>query len=222
MQLIKEAFEKLYPDKEFNYSIKIKYTARFKPYNANVRYTKNSLEFSLSRQWKHISKDIVIGLIQNLLLKVFNDKKQTINIDLYNYFIRNLHISIPKQKSDPALESSFNRVNKEYFYNLVEIPNLEWGSNSKRKLGSYDYHTDTISISRIFIDAEPELLDYLIHHEMLHKKLKFSNKDNRSYHHTREFKEKEKEFNNYKEMDKKIKMLIRKSKYKEFLNQFSW
>ncbi|OIO62909.1 hypothetical protein COY26_00355 [Candidatus Woesearchaeota archaeon CG_4_10_14_0_2_um_filter_33_10] len=222
MQLIKEAFEKLYPNKVFNYSVKIKYTARFKPYNANVRYTKNNLEFSLSRQWKHISKDIVIGLIQSLLLKVFNDKKQTINIDLYNYFIRNLHISIPKQKSDPTLESSFNRVNKEYFYNIVEIPNLEWGSNSKRKLGSYDYHTDTISISRIFIDAEPELLDYLMYHEMLHKKLKFNNKDNRSYHHTREFKEKEKEFNNYKEMDKKIKMLIRKSKYKEFLNQFSW
>jgi len=61
-----------------------------------------------------------------------------------------------------------------------------------------------------------------MYHEMLHKKLKFNNKDNRSYHHTREFKEKEKEFNNYKEMDKKIKMLIRKSKYKEFLNQFSW
>ena len=221
MQLIKEAFEKLYPDKEFNYSVKVKYSARFKPYNANVRHYKNNFEFSLSRQWRHISKDIVIGLIQTLLLKIFNDKKQTINIDLYNSFIRNLHISIPKQKSDPILESSFNRVNKKYFYNLIEISNLEWGSNSKRKLGSYDYHTDTISISRIFLDAEPELLDYIIYHEMLHKKIKFKNKANRSYHHTREFREKEKEFNNHKEMEKKIKDLIRKSKSKGFLRYFS-
>ncbi|MBU1204288.1 MAG: hypothetical protein KKE93_00080 [Nanoarchaeota archaeon] len=221
MQLIKEAFEKLYPDKAFNYSIKLKYTARFKPYNANVRHYKNNLEFSLSRQWKHISKDIVIGLIQSLLLKVFNDKKQTINIDLYNSFIRNLHISIPKQKSDPILESSFNRVNKKYFYNLIEIPNLEWGSNSKRKLGSYDYHTDTISISRIFLDAEQELLDYIMYHEILHKKIKFKNKANRSYHHTKEFKAKEKEFDDHKEMEKKIKFLIRKSKSKGFLRYFS-
>ena len=222
MQLIKEAFEKLYPNKAFNYSVKLKYSARFKPYNANVRHYKNNFEFSLSRQWKHISKDIVIGLIQTLLLKIFNDKKQTINIDLYNSFIRNLHISIPKQKSDPILESSFNRVNKKYFYNLIEIPNLEWGSNSKRKLGSYDYHTDTISISRIFLDAEPELLDYLMYHEMLHKRLKFKNKANRSYHHTKEFKAKEKEFEGHKEIEKKIKLLIKKSKYKEILNPFSW
>ena len=222
MQLIKEAFEKLYPNKDFNYNIKVKYSARFKPYNANVKYTKNNLEFSLSKQWKHISKDIVVGLIQSLLLKVFNDKKQTINIDLYNSFIRNLHISIPKQKSDPILESSFNRVNKKYFYNLVEIPNLEWGNHSKRKLGSYDYHTDTISISRIFLDAEPELLDYIIYHEMLHKRLKFKNKANRNYHHTKEFKTKEKEFESHKEMEKKIRLLIRKSKYKGFLNPFSW
>ncbi len=222
MQLIKEAFEKLYPNKEFNYSVKLKYTARFKPYNANVRHYKNNLEFSLSRQWKHISKDIVIGLIQSLLLKVFNDKKQTINIDLYNSFIRNLHISIPKQKSDPILESSFNRINKKYFYNFIEISNLEWGSNSKRKLGSYDYHTDTIIISRIFLDAEQELLDYLMYHEMLHKKLKFNNKDNRSYHHTKEFRLKEKEFEGHKEMEKKIKDLIKKSKYKSFLRPFNW
>jgi len=222
MQLIKEAFDKLYPDKAFNYSVKLKYTARFKPYNANVRHYKNNFEFSLSKQWKHISKDIVIGLIQTLLLKIFSDKKQTINIDLYNSFIRNLHISIPKQKSDPILESSFNRVNKKYFYDLMEIPNLEWGSNSKRKLGSYDYHTDTISISKIFLDAEPELLDYIIYHELLHKKIKFKNKANRSYHHTKEFRLKEKEFENHKEMEKKIKLLIRKSRYKEILNPFSW
>jgi len=221
MQLIKKAFEKLYHGKAFNYSVKLKYSARFKPYNANVKYTKNNLEFSLSKQWKHISKDIVIGLIQTLLLKVFNGKKQTINIDLYNSFIRNLHISIPKRKSDPILENSFNRVNKKYFYNLLEIPNLEWGSNSKRKLGSYDYHTDTISISTIFLDAEPELLDYLMYHEMLHKKLKFNSKNNRSYHHTKKFKAKEKEFEGYNEMEKKIKNLIRKSKHKEFLDYFS-
>lgn len=221
MQLIKEALEKLYPDKAFNYSVKLKYTARFKPYNANVRYTKNNLEFSLSKQWRHINRDIVIGLIQSLFLKVFNDKKQTINIDLYNFFIRNLHISIPKQKSDPILESSFNRVNTKYFYNLIEIPNIEWGNNSKRKLGSYDYHTDTISISRIFLDAEPELLDYLMYHEMLHKKLKFNNKNNRSYHHTRAFREKEKEFEGHIEMENKIKDLIKKSRYKSFLRLFS-
>ncbi len=49
---------------------------------------------------------------------------------------------------------------------------------------------------------------------MLHKKIKFKNKANRSYHHTKEFKAKEKEFEGHKEMEKKIKNLIRKSKNK--------
>jgi len=77
MKLLEQAFNELFPDKKLeNYEFKIKYTDRFKPYNANVRYTKNSLQFNLSRKWRGVSKEIQMGLIQGLMLRVFKEKKQ--------------------------------------------------------------------------------------------------------------------------------------------------
>jgi hypothetical protein len=212
MQIVEEAFQKLYPERDFNYDVDLKYSAKFKPYNANVRYTSKKLEFSLSKKWKNVSREIVIGLIQSLLLKVFKNNKETIYVDLYNSFIKNLHISIPKDKTHPILENSFNRVNETYFDNLVDISNLEWGSFSRAKLGSYDYHTDTIAISKIFLNEDTELLDYIMYHEMLHKKLKYTNNHNRSYHHTSQFRKMEKKFKSQKEIEKKIAFLVKKSK----------
>ncbi|MBW2965757.1 hypothetical protein KY342_01485 [Candidatus Woesearchaeota archaeon] len=216
MNLIQEAFQKLYPDKTFNYSVSIKYSGKFKPYNANVQINKytNNLIFNLSKSWRGINREIQIGLIQNLLIKIFKQKASTINIDLYNSFIRNLHISIPKTKSDPILLDSFNRVNETYFSNFIEQPNLKWSSASTTKLGSYEYQTDTITVSSIFKETEPELLDYIIYHELLHKKHKFKTSGTRSYHHTNNFKKEEKKFKNSDLIEQKLKKLCRKTRIK--------
>ena len=207
MKLAEQAFTELFPEKNLeNYELKIKYTNKFKPYNANVRYIRNSFQFNLSRKWKTVSKEIQIGLIQELMLKVFKEKNRTTNIDLYNSFMKNLHISVPKEINDPVLEESFNRVNEKYFFGLIEKPNLMW-HNSVRRLGSYEYGTDTISISKI-LNNDEDLLDYVMYHEVLHKKNKFHNKNGRIRHHTREFRQKEKEFDNSKEMEERIKNLM--------------
>ena len=217
MSIAEKAFKELFPEKNLeNYELKIKYTNKFKPYNANVRYMRNSFQFNLSRKWKTISKEIQIGLIQELMLKVFKEKNRTTNIDLYNNFMKNLHISVPKEINDPILEKSFNRVNEKYFFGLIEKPNLMW-HNSVRRLGSYEYGTDTISISKI-LDNDQDLLDYVMYHEVLHKKHKFYNKNGRIRHHTREFRQKEKEFDNSKEMEERIKNLLRQKNKK----RFSW
>ena len=217
MKLAEQAFTELFPEKNLeNYELKIKYTNKFKPYNANVRYIRNSFQFNLSRKWKTVSKEIQIGLIQELMLKVFKEKNRTTNTDLYNSFMKNLHISVPKEINDPVLEESFNRVNEKYFFGLIEKPNLMW-HNSVRRLGSYEYGTDAISISKI-LNNDEDLLDYVMYHEVLHKKNKFHNKNGRIRHHTKEFKQMEKEFDNSKEMEERIKNLLRqKSK-----NRFSW
>ncbi len=212
MSLIKEAFTRLYPNKEFNYNEKLKYSAKFSDYNANVKYTGKKLEFGLSRKWKNVSKEIQIGLIQSLLNKVFNTKINTTNIDLYNIFIKRVHYTVEKTESDPILEDSFNRVNKKYFYELIEKPNLKFGKDSFSKLGSYEYGSDTIVISNIFKE-EPKLLDYIMYHELLHKKHKFQNKNGRSYHHTKEFKNKERQFED-PEIEKKLEFFLTKHRLK--------
>ena len=208
MKLVEQAFHDLLPEKYLeNYQLKIKYTDKFKPYNANVRYTKKSLQFNLSKKWRSISREIQIGLIQGLMLRVFKEKKKTTNIDLYNSFMKNLHISIPKVNNDPVLEGSFNKVNEKYFYGLIEKPNLIW-HNSIRRLGSYEYGTDTISISKV-LENYIELMDYVMYHEILHKKHKFHNKNGRIHHHTREFRQMEKRFEDSEEMEERINYLMR-------------
>lgn len=216
MNLAQKAFTELFPEKNIaDYELKIKYHNKFKPYNANVKYLGNKIQFNLSKKWRTVSREIQIGLIQELLLKIFKVKKKTTNIDLYNIFMKNIHIAVPKEKTNPILEKSFNMVNEKYFYGLIEKPNLDWGSISLRKLGSYEYGSDTITISKIFQD-NIELLDYIMYHEVLHKKHKFQNKNGRNYHHTARFRTDEKKFENSKDMEKEISKLVNKKRIKVF------
>ena len=214
--LIKEAFQQLYPDKELKYSVSLKYSRKFKPYNANVKLRGNNLTFSLSRDWKKISKEIQIGLIQELMVKILKDKKKTINIELYNLFMKNIHIAVPKAKTDIILEESFNRVNEAYFNGMIDKPNMQWGNASTSKLGSYEYGSDTITISTIFMSVKQELLDYVMYHEALHKKFKFQNKNGRNLHHSNEFKKMEEKFENRDLIEKEISRIARKHRLNIF------
>ena len=216
MKLLEQSFNELFPDKKLeNYEFKIKYTDRFKPYNANVRYRGNSLQFNLSKKWRKISKEIQIGLIQGLMLRIFKEKKRTTNIDLYNNFMKSLHISIPKTDTDPILEEAFNKINEKYFFGLIERPNLMW-HDSIRRLGSYEYGTDAISMSRV-LENDTDLLDYVMYHEMLQKKHKFHSKNGRTHHHTKEFREMERKFENSEDMEERIKNLVRIKRRKRFV-----
>lgn len=211
--LIKESFHQLYPDKELKYSVSLKYSRKFKPYNANVKLYGNNIIFNLSREWNKISREIQIGLVQELLTKIVKERKNTMNMELYNLFMKNIHIAVPKAKTDIILEESFNRVNEAYFGGMLDKPNLKWGNASLSKLGSYEYGSDTITISTIFKDAKLEVLDYIMYHEMLHKKFKFQNKNGRNLHHSNEFKKIESRFVNKDLIEKEISRLARKHRF---------
>lgn len=213
MNIAELAYVELYPGKGIEYKISVRYSRQFKPYNANVRRYGNNLTFHLSKDWKKISKEIQIGLIQELLTKILKDKKKTMSMELYNLFLKNVHIAVPKTKTDQILEASFNRNNDKFFNGMMDIPNLQWGNDSTSKLGSYEYGSDTITISTIFKFADPILLDYVMYHEMLHKKFKFENKNGRTVHHSPEFKRMESKFPNRDLMEKEISKLARKHRF---------
>lgn len=210
MNIIEKAFYGLYPDKELKQDARIKYSGRFGKFNANVKYTSNKLEFGLSKDWRPIDAEIKIGLLQHLINKVFGTNIKTIYQDYYHYFTKNLHHAIPKVNGPLILEESFARVNDKYFLGLTEKPNLKWGRHSTSKLGSYDYHADTITISRIFNDADPILLDYVIFHELLHKIHKFKvTKTGRTMHHSHKFRDTEKEFEDAVLLEHQISLFVR-------------
>ncbi|MBD3361164.1 hypothetical protein GF358_00020 [Candidatus Woesearchaeota archaeon] len=213
MRLVEKAFRQLFPDKEFSYTDVLEYSGRFKGFNANARLNNltKTITFSLSKNWKGVDEQIKIGLVQSLLLRLFKKKARTVNMDLYDNFIKNLHIAIPKTKSNPVLEESFNRINKLYFAGMIDRPNLRIGKPSARTLGNYDYGTDTITISSLLV-PHLDLLDYVMYHEILHKKTKFNSKNGRSFHHTRQFKQLEKAYPNSKELEQKLGRISSKRK----------
>lgn len=211
-ELIQEALKELYPEKASAYEFGLTYSGRFRSYNANVKYNRSKMEFYLSKHWRRISDEIKIGLLQSLMLKVFGREhaqtSSTLNLELYNTFLKNIHLAIPKSNQDAVLKQSFDRVNNIYCNGLVDAPNLVWGQQSTRKLGSYEYGSDKIIISSVLRNASEELLDYVMYHELLHKKHKFNCSSGRSYHHTALFKQDEAKFNNYNVMEAKLRNFL--------------
>jgi len=89
---------------------------------------------------------------------------------------------------------------------------LVWGGYTKTQLGHYTYANNTVSISRV-LEENDELLDFVVYHELLHKKHKFKHKGTRSISHTAEFRADEKKFSD-KNMDEELRKFLRKPRAK--------
>jgi hypothetical protein len=196
--LIETAYSQLYEKPSCPYATTITYSNRFKPYGANIRYSRSELRLHLSAHWKDVSDDILIGLIQELLLKVWKKKPypETIPLQLYHGFIRGIPDCVPKDSVDPVLEKRFCSINETFFLNQLEMPNLRWGRFSRRRFGSYNFKTDTITISPVLQSVEAEVLDYVLFHEMLHKLHKFEIASGKARYHTKKFRYLEQQFPN--------------------------
>ncbi|MGM5483187.1 MAG: SprT-like domain-containing protein [Nanobdellota archaeon] len=208
MDICERAYFELF-GKPGMYNFTLKYSGKFNGYNGNVKKLGKKISFSLSRKWQDIDEEIQLGILQSLLCKLFKVNIMTSNIEMYNNFLKNVHIALEKKESDPELEESFERVNEWFFHSTMEISRLKWSRKAKRCFGTYEYGTDIIRINPI-LSKKPELLDFVMYHEMLHKKYKFNVKNNRSFHHTREFKEAENRFPRKRELEKELAELSRK------------
>ena len=222
MNIIQESFQRLYPDRDFNFKTKLEYNRRLSDFNANIKATLNLISVNLNLQWKDIDDEIKIGLIQHLLLKVYSPRKKinTVNIDLYHNFIKNVHMLTPKTESDPFLAASFERVNRKFFDGLMEKPNLKWGRDSRRKLACYNFHNDTVSVSTLFKDSKERVVDLLMYHELLHKHHKFEHGNGRSSYHSPSFKRDENRYPDKVGVEKEINGIIRVRKKRKGLFRF--
>ncbi len=104
----------------------------------------------------------------------------------------------------------YARLNRDYFQGKLEQPRLLWSTRSSvRRLGTYQPESDTITISKRLDnhDIPQYLVEFVLYHEMLHKKIGLREVNGRRYAHTSEFRKAEKQFAYYQEAEKFIKKL---------------
>ena len=108
------------------------------------------------------------------------------------------------------LDEVFERLNAQFFDNLLGRPQLGWSRKPSRSmLGHFDPSHNAIIISRIF-DQPPVpglALDYVMYHEMLHLRFPVDHRGARRCVHTQEFREAEKRFPQWKEAKEILKRL---------------
>lgn len=204
------AWRELY-NKEPSKTLLLRYHGRFTGYNGRVNSTSATITFSLSRNFEEASDEIQLGVMQHLLNRLNRTKIDTLEIQLYNAFIKKLTDYATTTTIDPYLQARFDVVNKEYFDGFMMTPNLVWGTYSLTKLGHYAYATDTISLSTALKEDEM-LLDYVLYHEMLHKKHKFSERAGGfTRSHTKQFRADEKAFK-VKDAEKRLNAFLRQKR----------
>jgi hypothetical protein len=108
------------------------------------------------------------------------------------------------------LEEIFERLNAQYFNGLLGRPQLGWSRGASRgRLGHFDPSHNAIIISRIFDRTRTPLLalEYVMFHEMLHLRYPTEHDGSRRRVHTREFREAERGYPQWKEAKEALKCL---------------
>jgi hypothetical protein len=109
------------------------------------------------------------------------------------------------------LDASFDRVNVGFFGGALNRPKLSWSwTFTTRVLGHYNYLHDEVMISATLDHSEvPEyVVDFIMYHELLHKKLGFRWENGRRQVHTQEFSRMEALFPKRAEANKTLKKLV--------------
>jgi hypothetical protein len=204
------AWRELYSN-EPQHELRIRYSGHFKGYNASVLRNSRAITFSLAKNFEETSEEVKLGVMQHLLNRLFKTKHDTMEIQLYNSFLKKLTDYSETTRVDPELKARFDVVNQEYFDGFMMTPNLVWGQYSLTKLGHYEFATDTIVLSTALREDEM-LLDYVLYHEMLHKKHKFSERAGGfTRAHTTAFRTEEKEFK-VKDAEKRLAVFLRQKR----------
>lgn len=109
-----------------------------------------------------------------------------------------------------SLDESFGRVNRAYFGGAMPKPRLEWNRMlTGRKFGHYRQHRDTVMLSVSLDDERVPLhtVDFVMYHELLHKKHGALLVGGRRFVHTAAFRADERLFAHYEDAQRHLDAL---------------
>jgi hypothetical protein len=111
------------------------------------------------------------------------------------------------------LEESFNRVNNQYFNGNIPKPRLVWSRTFNcRKFGHYDIAHEIVMVNSSLDNPEVGVftVDFIMYHELLHKKLGAKSNGKNIIFHDREFRRQEKMFAEFNKARRQLSSLTRK------------
>jgi predicted metal-dependent hydrolase len=93
----------------------------------------------------------------------------------------------------------FQRINREYFAGRLKQPPLSWTRTASRRRLGYVDGKGWVYISRVLdLPSTPcYVMDFIMYHELLHLVVPSEKRGRRTYHHSRAFREAEKQFRLY-------------------------
>ena len=102
------------------------------------------------------------------------------------------------------LDASFQRVNRAYFHAGMSRPRLTWSRTlTSRKFGHYDHVRDTVMVSASLdrTGVPAYVVDFIVYHELLHKRFGIAWYNGRAMAHTPAFRQAERLFRHYAESE---------------------
>lgn len=206
-----------YPGK--TYPVRVVY-GRFRTMRHTISLHQGTIEVRLSRLLEAAPKEIFEALAGILLAKLFRRPVPEADRRAYRTFIQHIQADLPPRLPKPVdgryqaqgkyfnLTDIFDRLNTTYFEGRLKQPHLGWSlKKAYTRLGFYDRERDLLVISRIF-DArktEPDVIDFLMYHEMLHILIPVRHNGGRRQVHPPQFKQLERSFPNYEKIEKWIR-----------------
>lgn len=150
------------------------------------------------------------ALINNIFSRKVKDNKSIVNEYLESeefsgvLFVLEAFAERPATASGHAhsLDESFERVNADYFAGSMPKPTLHWNSvMTLRKFGHYDSARDIVMLSISLDDPSvpQSLVDYVMYHELLHKKHGVKLANGRRMAHTPAFRKDDQGFKGYED-----------------------
>ncbi len=204
-------------------------TVRFRRYanaNSRIRLAEGNLTVDISDLLQGAPAPIQEALAFILLSKLFRKTADQALLARYRRYLnradvrRTLHL-VRQERGRKAFREArgriydlcaiFEELNLKYFHGLMARPRLGWSLKpSRTTLGHYDPSHNVIVLTSL-LDSESSsefLVKFVMFHEMLHLRHPTQHRGSRRCVHTKEFKEAEKEFENYEAAKLQLKQFV--------------
>jgi hypothetical protein len=188
------------------------------------RQYQNALVIKVNVGYIYADQDLWRALIQNAVSNRSSDNDHLISEYAASDDFSELLFEIESFASPPALPAkgrahdlneSFERVNKKYFDGRLAKPSLVWNRTlTMRKFGHYQPGRDTLMLSISLDDSRVPafVIDFVMYHELLHKKHGAASVNGRRQAHSPIFRADERLFTQFDEATRHLYQLALKQR----------